>query len=294
MGDVDPLKEEQILSTKATPMSQGTEPTSHEPTFEGWMAAVVRFSGEAIITSAPDGIVRSFNPAAERMFGYREDEIIGRSVTLMSPESGSRDDRNLLAKIMDGRHAENLDTVRIRKDGTEFPVSLTASSIPDDHKTVVGMVAIMRDITKQNKAARNVRSLATAENQVQTMMGFAPIGIALADLDGSLRILNRSLCDLLGYDESWFLTHQLPDLVHADDVERALRDRNRVVAGTGDTKATQLRLVRADGITVWVRQVTVLIPGANGEPSLIMVQVTASRESARLKRLWSTRPFMTV
>ena len=249
------------------------------------MAAVVRFSGEAIITWALDGIVRTFNPAAQRMFGYREDEIIGRSVTLLSPERGLRDDRNLFAKIMDGRHIKNLGTVRIRKDGTEFPVSLTASSIRDDDNMVVGMCAIVRDITEQKEAARNLRSLAAAENQVRTMMGSAPIGIALADLDGSLRIVNRSLCDLLGYDESWLLTHQLPDIVHVDDVEEALRNRNRVIAGTGDRKATQLRLVRADGTTVWVRRVTVLIPGANGEPSLVMVQVediTAERQAKAL------------
>ena len=132
------------------------------------------------------------------------------------------------------------------------------------------------------QAAESARSLVAAEDLVRTVMASAPIGIALADLDGSFRVVNRSLCDLLGYDEAYFLAHRLPDFVHPDDAEEALQARARVIAGASNMGAGKLRLVRADGATVWVRRVTVLLPGGDGQANLLMVQVediTAEHEA---------------
>ena len=232
------------------------------------MAAVVEFSGEAILTCTRGGIITSFNPAAGRMFRYGKDEIIGKSVSLLSPESGVEQSREIVAKILAGRPTENLETVRIRRDGTEFPVSLTASGIRDKDSAVVGMCAIVRDLTEQHQAAKNARNLVAAEELVRTVMASASVGIALTDMDRSFTFVNRSLCDLLGHDQEWFLTRRVDDIVHPDDVEALVQRRARGFAGA---RATQLRFVRADGATVWVRRVAVLVPG--GDRQLVLVQV---------------------
>jgi len=246
------------------------------------MATVVQFSGEAIITCALDGTIMSFNPAAERMFGYGVNEVIGTSVRLLSPESNRRDGQALVATVTAGRPTENLDTVRMRKDGTVFPVSLTTSAIRDEDGAVVGMCAIVRDVTEQKRTAEIVRSLTAAEDLVRTVMGSAPIGMALAALDGSIRVVNRAFCDLLGHDEAWFLERRIRDLVHPDELEAVIQERAQVLAGSNDKAVASLRLVRADGAMVWVRHVVVLVPGAEEEPDLIMVQVediTAEHEA---------------
>jgi diguanylate cyclase (GGDEF)-like protein/PAS domain S-box-containing protein len=132
------------------------------------------------------------------------------------------------------------------------------------------------------QAAESARGLVAAEDLVRTVMASATIGIALADLDGSFRVVNRSLCDLLGYGEEYLLAHRLPDFVHPDDAEEALRARAGVIAGASNMGAGTLRLVRADGATVWVRRVSVLLPGGDGQPNLVMVQVediTAEHEA---------------
>ncbi len=126
-------------------------------------------------------------------------------------------------------------------------------------------------MTEARKAAQSARSLTAAEDLVRTVMASASIGIALADLDGSFRVVNRSLRDLVGYDEAWFLAHRVRDMVHPDDVEEVRRRRDRVLAGSSDTM--KLRLVRADGATVWVRWVSVLIRDGDGQPNLLMVQL---------------------
>ena len=74
----------------------------------------------------------------------------------------------------------------------------------------------------------------------------------------SFRMVNRSLCELLGYEEAWFLARRIRDMVHPDDLEEALQERTRLITGPSDKSATKLRPVRADGATVWVRRVGAL------------------------------------
>jgi diguanylate cyclase (GGDEF)-like protein/PAS domain S-box-containing protein len=168
------------------------------------------------------------------------------------------------------------------RDGMLTEVRYNASVYRDAGGNVLGVFAAARDVTAQMQAAETARSLAAAEDLVRTVMASASIGIALADLGGAFRVVNRSLCDLLGYDEAYFLAHRLPDFVHPDDAEEAIRARARVIAGESNMGATKLRLVRADGATVWVRRVTVLLHDNNGGANLVMVQVediTAEHEA---------------
>ena len=246
------------------------------------MAAIVEYSDDAIIGKTLDGIITSWNPAAERLYGYCSEEIIGRPVELLSPEGREGEMRTILAQIRSGQRVDNFETIRVRKDGTVFPVSLTVSPICDGDGMTVGASTIARDMTEQQQAAENVRSLAAAEDLVRTVMASASIGIALADMDGSFRVVNGSLRDLLGFDEEWFLAHRMRDMVHPDDVEGALKERARFLAGSSDKSSTKLRLVRADGATVWVRRVAVQIHGGAGQPNMLMVQledITAEHEA---------------
>ena len=137
----------------------------------------------------------------------------------------------------------------------------------NDHSLAIANAQLNR------QAAESAQGQVAAEDLVRTVMGSASIGIALADLDGEVQVVNRSLCTLLGYDEAWFLAHRLRDLVHPDDAEEGLRVGARPLAGSIGAITPQLRLVRADGATVWVRYVVVLIRDANGQPNMVMLQV---------------------
>ena len=246
------------------------------------MASIIENSGEAIMGSTLDGIITSWNPAAERLFGYTRQEMVGQHGCLISPDGRAEVMHTNMAKINAGGQVERFEATRVRKDGAEIPVLLTISPICDPDGTIVGVSTIARDLTEHRRAVQNANSLTAAEDLVSTVMGSAAIGIALTGLDGVFRVVNRSLCDLLGRDETWFLTRQIRDMVHPDDVEAVLQERDRFMARSSKKSVGSLRLVRADGATVWVRHVVVLVLGEDGQPNLLMVQVediTAEHEA---------------
>jgi PAS domain S-box-containing protein len=109
----------------------------------GLTMAVVESADDAIIGSTVAGTITSWNPAAERMYGYSSNEVIGRYVgDVLAPADRADEARVLLAKIRAGQHVEHLETERVRKDGTVFPVSITIAPIRDEDGAVVGASAI--------------------------------------------------------------------------------------------------------------------------------------------------------
>ncbi|HEX7535861.1 MAG TPA: PAS domain S-box protein [Dermatophilaceae bacterium] len=111
------------------------------------MAAIIEDSDDAIISGSLDGSVTSWNPAAERLYGYSAEEIVGKSAEFLTPEDQMGEIKAVLAKIKDGQHVEHLETKRVRKDGTVFPVSLTVSPVRDADGAIVGTSVIHRDMS---------------------------------------------------------------------------------------------------------------------------------------------------
>jgi PAS domain S-box-containing protein len=236
------------------------------------MTSIVDHSDHAIFERTLEGIITSWNPAAERMYGYTRQEIVGQSIDMLIGVDGSKEIRSILARIRAGEHLEDFEAIRVRKDGTFFPVSLTISPIHDRDGSVVGVSTIARDLSERRKATKIRRSPATQENMLNTVMRSASIGIVVAGMDGSIQVVSRAMCDLLGYDEAWFLAHRLDDLVHPDEVEEAARDRARLIDGSREPLATKVRLVRSDGATIWVSRAMIVIPGQDDRPDLLLVQ----------------------
>ena len=123
------------------------------------LAAIVEHSDDAIIGKTLDGIVTSWNPAAERMYGYSAEEITGKSIDLLSPHGQAGEMHTILARIRAGQPVERLETTRVRKDGSAITVSLTVSPIHDRHGVITGASTIARDMTEQREAFEAARSM---------------------------------------------------------------------------------------------------------------------------------------
>ncbi|MCW2972727.1 MAG: domain S-box-containing protein [Thermoleophilia bacterium] len=133
------------------------------------LAAIVESSDDAIVSKDINGIITSWNPSAQRMFGYTAGEAIGQHVSLLFPEHLRGNERDILGEILQGRKVDHYETVRLTRDGRMLDVSLTVSPVRDDDGTVVGASKIIRDITQHKRLAEHARQaeeLAAANEQL--------------------------------------------------------------------------------------------------------------------------------
>jgi len=156
------------------------------------LAAIVESSDDAIIGKDPNGVITSWNKGAERLYGYSEKEVVGRSVSIIIP--GERQDElaRIMRKIEEGQFVEHFETLRRKKDGTVFPVSLTISPIKGAGGSIVGASTIARDITERKKAEEK---LAASEVRYRRLFETAKDGILILDAETGLldnkEILNK-------------------------------------------------------------------------------------------------------
>jgi|SRR5579872_1504739 len=127
------------------------------------LASIVESSNDAIISKDLNGIITSWNAAAERIFGYSAAEMIGRSISILAPPDRADEMPAILKQISDGRRVDHYETVRRAKDGQLISVSLTVSPIRNAEGTIIGASKILRDITEQKLA---VQALAKQAEQL--------------------------------------------------------------------------------------------------------------------------------
>ena len=127
-----------------------------------WLAAVVESSDDAIVSKTLEGIVTSWNPAAEKLFGYTAEEMIGRPIAILAAPDRENEMPAILESIRRGEKVDHYETVRRRKDGGRVDISLTVSPICDDTGRIVGASKIARDITVRKRLEERQRFL-TAE-----------------------------------------------------------------------------------------------------------------------------------
>ena len=115
------------------------------------LAAVVESSDDGIITKDLTSIITSWNPAAERIFGYTAAEAIGQSIRMLIPDELQSEEDTVLAKIRAGEKIDHYETVRQRKDGSRLTMSLTVSPLRNEHGEIVGASKVARDITERSR-----------------------------------------------------------------------------------------------------------------------------------------------
>ena len=116
------------------------------------LAAIVEASEDAIVSKTLDGIIRSWNGGAERLFGYTAKEAIGRSITMIIPPERHDEERVILTRLRSGERVEHFETVRVAKDGRLIDISLTVSPLRDEEGRVIGASKVARDITERKLA----------------------------------------------------------------------------------------------------------------------------------------------
>ncbi len=151
------------------------------------LAAIVQSSDDAIVSKTLDGNVVTWNPAAERMYGYSAAEMIGRPIYMVIPEHLEEEEREILRQAAEGAQVAHYETIRRRKDGTIINIALSLSPMRDHDGRIIGVASIKRDITDSKRAEAGLRQAAKMEaigalagglahdfnNELHALSGFA-------------------------------------------------------------------------------------------------------------------------
>ena len=175
------------------------------------LVSIVESSDDAIISKDLDGIIRTWNSGAERLFGYSAGEALGKPVTILFPPGREDEEPGILARIRRGERIHHYETVRRRKDGSVLDISLTVSPVRDGAGHIVGASKIARDITGRKEAERRLRE---SEQRLTELLAAIPAAIYTTDAQGKITYFNQAAVEFsgrtptLGSDE-WCVTWKL-------------------------------------------------------------------------------------
>jgi PAS domain S-box-containing protein len=156
------------------------------------LSAIVQSSTDAIISKDLEGIIQSWNAAAERIFGYSGGEIVGKPILTLIPQERQHEETMILGKIRAGERLEHYETVRQRKDGTLIDVSITVSPILDENGKVIGASKIARDVSERRRIdAISRHFVAIVESSEDTIIS--------KDLNGIIQSWNKAAERMFGY-----------------------------------------------------------------------------------------------
>ena len=242
------------------------------------LAAVVQSSHDAVAAKTLNGIITDWNQSAERIFGYKPQEIVGKSVLTLIPKDRQSEEQEILRKIRHGESLAHYETVRRRKDGKLIDVSLTISPIKGPKGEIVGVSKIARDITKQKQTERRLTEQARFLNLTND-------SIIVRDHQDRVVYWNRGAEEMYGFSATEALgkiTHELLQTAHPENLKKIRKNLERKNHWSGELVHT-----RKDGKTITVFSRWTLDRDVRGRPTSILetnTDVTARKRAEQQQR----------
>ena len=232
--------------------------------------SLVQHSSDVTVVWGADGIVTYVSPSIEATMGYAPGEGLGRPIVEYVHPEDRRIALRSVAQLLRQPGSRQIDEIRMRaKEGGWRVFEVGISNLLDD-PAVAGFVANARDVTE-----RRVAETARAEMEERFASAFenAPIGMALQDLEGRFILVNRALCDLLGYSAADLLATTGTELTHPDDLEDQLALKRKVASGEIGGYHLEKRFVRVDGRVVWTKLSVSSVAGSGGAPGYVVSHI---------------------
>ena len=164
------------------------------------LSAIVESSVDAIYSYDFDGTILSWNRSAEMLYGYAASEILGRNISLILPQERANEATDkIIPAIKSGGSLKNVETVRVRRDGTPVPVLIAASPIRDKGGKPIALSIVARDITEHNNLLSETRA---ARDQLEQTLVNIPAGVFLLNAHGELIFVNEIAAEMSGFDSA--------------------------------------------------------------------------------------------
>lgn len=219
------------------------------------LAAIVESSNIPIITKTLEGEITSWNSAAERLFGYKAEEVMGKHFSILIPE-GVVYEQDILERIKHGEEVNSLETVWRTKQSQIINVSLTVSPLKDEKEQVYGASAVVRDITQrieiEKELKHEINQRKYSEAHLKAIFDNSTLGIVTFSLDEKVLDYNAALESMLGYSHVELSNMNYEKLNHPEDIQK---DKDKVIevfCGKRDHYEMEKRFLKKDGSVLWV------------------------------------------
>lgn len=220
------------------------------------LAAIVESSNDAIIGKDLSGTITSWNLGAEKMYGYRAEEVVGKPVTILVPDDQVDEIARILMALARGEHIEGYETTRITKAGHHLYVSLTISTVCNSKGTITGASTIARDVTARKRAEDDLKR---SEARFRILIEQAPDGIFVTDARGYFLDVNPSGARMLGYSPDEICRLNIADLIEPEDAPRLAEEIERLA--DGNVRHSEWRIHRKNGSSFEGEMLGKMLPG---------------------------------
>jgi PAS domain S-box-containing protein len=227
------------------------------------LAAIVEFTENAIFSRTLDGMVLTWNSAAEQIFGYSGREMIGQQISRLLTPAQIAEEASVIGRLAMGYRVGQFEARRRCKDGREIDVTLVISPIRDHTGQVVGVSTIASDITERKQVETILHE---SEERFRATFEQAAVGIAHIGLDGRFLRVNQKLCELLGYTQADLMRLTFQEITAPGWLDAVLENIRKVLAKELTTYTMEQRYVRKDSTLVWANLTGSLARAPSGEP----------------------------
>jgi PAS domain S-box-containing protein len=232
------------------------------------LAAIVQSSDDAIVTKDLNGIIRSWNASAERIFGYTEEEVLGKPITILIPPELHAQEANILSRLKAGQRIEHFETERVAKGGEKVLVSLTVSPVKDASGRIVAASKVARDVTRAKQVEQALRD---SEQRMRFCLEAASLGTWQWDLtsgkvrwsENMERIHGQRLGSFSGNFETFL------EGISQEDRQNVRQCIQRALEGDGKYHV-EYRQPKLDGSIAWMEAIGQVIYDESKRPAGMM------------------------
>jgi PAS domain S-box-containing protein len=253
---------------------------------EGRLAGVLDTAAEAIVSIDGDYRITLFNKAAEAVFGYSAEEVLGQSINLLLPQRyrvghnrqiGTFEDSVSVNRLMGDRG----EVSGLRKDGSEFPAEASISKYQSDRETV--FTVHVSDVTERHRARD---ALEKSEEQFRRVFDDSPLGMALVDASRRITLVNRKIIEILGYSEEELLGTKFSEITHPEDTAQDTDLVDRVMAGEFESYRREKRYLHKDGRYIDANLTATIIRDQSGNAQFLgMIEDVTEGKAAQTQLL---------
>lgn len=246
--------------------------------------AIVLSSEVAIISKNLNGTITSWNPAAEAIFGFTEEEAMGKNISIIIPGELLSEEQAIIARVKKGERIDHYETIRKRKDGSHFHVAVSVSPIKDERDNVVGASKIARDITEQKNSEHKQAILAA-------IIDSSDDAIVSKNLDGTITSWNTGAERIFGYTAKEVIGKHISIIIPETRLDEATQIIERIRSGGRVSHFETIRRTK-DGREINISLTVSPVKDKNGKitgASKIARDITEKVEIEKQRRLFTEK-----